>query len=110
MVTISVLIALTALSLMSTMNSINTQPSPSLPNIVVILLDDVGYGDFGFTGHPSHETVNIDRRARQGMIFTDMYSASPLCSPSRAALLTGRLPPRNGFYTTNAPGEFFENL
>lgn len=76
----------------------------TVPNIIIILLDDVGYGDFGINGHPAKETTNFDHYAQQGVLFTDMYSANPLCSPSRAAMLTGRLPVRNGFYTTNLPG------
>ncbi|NXP38568.1 GALNS sulfatase, partial [Leiothrix lutea] len=61
----------------------------------------MGWGDLGAFGEPSKETPNLDQMAAQGMLFLDFYTASPLCSPSRAALLTGRLPVRNGFYTTN---------
>ncbi|RWS27346.1 N-acetylgalactosamine-6-sulfatase-like protein [Leptotrombidium deliense] len=69
-----------------------------------MLMDDMGFGDIGVNGDINKETVNIDRMAEQGMLFTNFYTASPLCSPSRASLLTGRLPIRNGFYTTNANG------
>uniref|UniRef100_A0A7N8X346 N-acetylgalactosamine-6-sulfatase n=1 Tax=Mastacembelus armatus TaxID=205130 RepID=A0A7N8X346_9TELE len=62
----------------------------------------MGWGDLGVFGQPSKETPNLDAMAAQGMLFPDFYTANPLCSPSRAALLTGRLPVRNGFYTTNA--------
>ncbi|XP_011783466.1 PREDICTED: N-acetylgalactosamine-6-sulfatase [Colobus angolensis palliatus] len=62
----------------------------------------MGWGDLGVYGEPSRETPNLDRMAAEGMLFPNFYSANPLCSPSRAALLTGRLPIRNGFYTTNA--------
>ncbi|VCW76120.1 unnamed protein product [Gulo gulo] len=61
----------------------------------------MGWGDLGVYGEPSRETPNLDRMAAEGMLFPNFYSANPLCSPSRAALLTGRLPIRNGFYTTN---------
>ncbi|CAN7937193.1 unnamed protein product [Ixodes hexagonus] len=71
------------------------------PNFIIMIMDDMGWGDLGVLGHPAKETPNIDRMAAEGMLFTDFYTASPLCSPSRAALLTGRLPIRNGFYTTN---------
>ena len=64
-------------------------------------MDDVGWGDLGVYGNPAKETPNLDRMAANGMLFTDFYSAYPMCSPSRAALLTGRLPIRNGFYTDN---------
>src|SRR6266705_1862972 len=66
------------------------------PNIVIILADDLGYGDLGCYGHPSIRTPNLDRMAREGMRFTDFYSAAEVCTPSRAALLTGRYAVRSG--------------
>ena len=66
------------------------------PNLVIILADDLGYGDLGCYGHPSIRTPNLDRMASQGMRFTDFYVAACVCTPSRAALLTGRLPIRSG--------------
>jgi N-acetylgalactosamine-6-sulfatase len=75
--------------------------SEGSPNFVVMVMDDMGWGDLGVYGHPTKETPNLDQMAAQGMLLPDFYSANPLCSPSRAALLTGRLPIRNGFYTTN---------
>ncbi|XP_054696754.1 N-acetylgalactosamine-6-sulfatase isoform X2 [Grus americana] len=72
------------------------------PNLLLLLMDDMGWGDLGAFGEPSKETPNLDQMASEGMLFLDFYTANPLCSPSRAALLTGRLPVRNGFYTTNA--------
>ena len=66
------------------------------PNFVVLFVDDLGYGDLGFTGNPSTLTPNLDRLASQGMRLTNWYSAFPVCSSSRAALLTGRQPPRIG--------------
>lgn len=64
-------------------------------------MDDMGFGDLGVNGDPSRETYHLDKMASEGMQFLDFYAANPLCSPSRAALMTGRLPIRNGFYTTN---------
>lgn len=66
------------------------------PNIVMIYADDLGYGDLGCYGHPNIQTPNLDRMAARGMRFTQFYSANPFCSPSRAALLTGRYPVRSG--------------
>ncbi|XP_071959261.1 N-acetylgalactosamine-6-sulfatase-like isoform X1 [Antedon mediterranea] len=72
------------------------------PNIIVMLMDDMGWGDLGVYGQPAKETPNLDKMASDGILLPDFYSGNPLCSPSRASLLTGRLPIRNGFYTTNA--------
>ena len=66
------------------------------PNIIIILADDLGWGDLGCYGHPSIRTPNLDRMASQGLRFTDFYSAGEVCTPSRAALMTGRYPIRSG--------------
>lgn len=70
-------------------------PQPR-PNFVVVLCDDLGYGDLGCYGHPDIKTPNLDRLAAQGLRFTDCYASAPVCSPSRAGLLTGRFPQRLG--------------
>ena len=67
------------------------------PNIVILFCDDLGYGDLGAYGHPTIQTPNLDRMAREGMKFTQFYSGSPACTASRYALLTGRYPVRSGF-------------
>lgn len=67
------------------------------PSIVLINCDDLGYGDLGCYGSPSNDTPAIDALARDGLLFEDFYMGSPVCSPSRAALLTGCYPPRIGF-------------
>jgi len=69
------------------------------PNILIILCDDLGYGDLACYGHESIKTPNLDQLAADGIRFTDCYSASPLCSPARAGLLTGRTPSRAGIYS-----------
>ncbi|MEZ5366069.1 MAG: sulfatase-like hydrolase/transferase [Bryobacterales bacterium] len=74
-------------------------PEPDLarkPNIVVILADDLGYGDLGITGAPDIKTPNIDLLAREGVVFDHAYSNAPVCSPTRAALLSGMYQQRTG--------------
>jgi arylsulfatase A-like enzyme len=66
------------------------------PNIVFILLDDLGWRDLTCFGSSFYETPNLDQLSRQGMVFTDAYAAAPVCSPSRASLMTGRYPARVG--------------
>ncbi|WP_326799312.1 sulfatase-like hydrolase/transferase [Streptomyces sp. NBC_01808] len=73
-----------------------TRPPGRGPNVVLIVLDDLGYGDLGCYGSELIDTPHLDRLARQGTRFTQGYSGAPVCSPSRAALLTGRVPPRTG--------------
>ena len=69
------------------------------PNIVLILADDLGYGDLRFNNSQSPiETPNLNKLAKEGVIFTDAYSSSAMCSPSRAGLLTGRTPTRMGIH------------
>ena len=68
----------------------------AIPNVLLIYTDDLGYGDLGCYGHPVIKTPNLDRLAADGLRLTQHYSPSALCSPSRAALLTGRTPYRTG--------------
>ncbi len=67
------------------------------PNIVLINCDDLGYGDLGCYGSTAHDTPALDRMAAEGVLLTDFYMASPVCSPSRGAMLTGCYPNRIGF-------------
>lgn len=69
---------------------------PRRPNVVVLLVDDLGWRDVGAYGQDIASTPNIDRFARQGMRFTQAYAANPVCSPTRAALMTGKYPARVG--------------
>jgi len=68
------------------------------PNVLIILCDDLGYGDLACYGHPHIKTPHLDRLASQGLRLTDCYASAPVCSPSRAGLLTGRTPNRLGVY------------
>ena len=70
----------------------------SKPNFVIVLCDDLGYGDLACFGHPRIQTPHLDRLAGEGMKLTSCYAAAPVCSPSRAGILTGRTPYRCGVY------------
>ena len=67
------------------------------PNVVLIVGDYMGYGDLGPYGATDVRTPSLDELTRDGVMFTNAYSAAPICSPARVALLTGRYPPRAGF-------------
>ena len=73
------------------------------PNFVLIYTDDLGYGDLSCYGATAHRTPKLDRMAQEGVRFTDFYVPTPYCAPSRAALLTGRYPFRNGIVFNPAP-------
>ena len=75
------------------------------PNFIIFHSDDMGYGDLGCYGHPMSDTPHIDKLATEGMKFASIYTSSPVCSPSRAGLLTGRYQMRSGVY----PGVFWAN-
>ncbi len=68
------------------------------PNFLLVLCDDLGYGDLGCYGHPEIRTPNLDRFAKEGLRLTDCYSAAANCSPARTGLMTGRTPYRVGVY------------
>lgn len=69
------------------------------PNIILIIADDLGWKDVGFMGSTYYETPNLDRLAKQGMVFTNAYAAAANCAPSRACLMSGQNTPRHGIYT-----------
>jgi len=75
------------------------------PNIVFILADDLGWADLGCYGNDYNETPHLDRLAREGLRFTQAYAAAPLCSPTRAAIMTGKYPARLGI-TDWIPGDY----
>lgn len=71
--------------------------TPTKPNIILINCDDLGWGDLGVYGHPRNKTPYLDTMASEGVRLTDFYMASPVCSPSRGAMMTGCYPKRIGF-------------
>ncbi|MEZ5500998.1 MAG: sulfatase [Steroidobacteraceae bacterium] len=89
-----VVLVLAALSVPSTALAVSSANRP--PNVVLIVADDLGYGDIGSSGNDIIATPNLDRIARRGARFTQFYASANVCSPSRAGLLTGRYPVRSG--------------
>ncbi len=80
-----------------------TSASRQRPNFLVIFCDDLGYSDLGCFGNRMIQTPNLDRLASRGVRFTDFYSTAPVCSPSRAGLITGRCPQRFGIHHADLP-------
>ncbi len=74
-------------------------PAKRPPNIIFIMVDDMGWRDAGFMGSTYYETPHIDKLAQQGMVFTQAYACAANCAPSRACLMTGQYTPRHGVYT-----------
>ncbi len=83
-----------ALTFFLTVLTLGSPPPDTHTNIVIILVDDLGWSDLACYGADLHETPNIDRLAAEGVRFTDAYSASPVCSPTRASIMTGKHPAR----------------
>jgi len=92
--------------MMAFLPSCVTDTSPvEQPNVVLIFVDDMGYGDLGSYGHPLIKTPNLDQMANDGIRLTSFYVAASVCTPSRAALLTGRYPSRHLFYNLGPRSE-----
>src|SRR2546423_6363276 len=97
------LLTLLSLSCLAGASALGAEPAATKPNILFILCDDLGINDLHCYGRQEHHTPNLDRLAQQGMRFTSAYCAQPICSPSRAAILTGKTPARLHL-TTYLPG------
>lgn len=95
---------------LSSCNSSSNDTTDRSPNVIVIFMDDMGYGDLSSYGHPIIQTPNIDRLANEGQKWTSFYCASSVCSPSRGALLTGRYPIRIGLGGEEARVFFPESI
>lgn len=90
-------IAMTVMATSACASNVTTETkSADKPNVVLFYVDDLGYGDLASYGHQIVKTPNIDALAAQGIKFTQYYAPAPLCSPSRAGMLTGRTPYRTG--------------
>jgi len=85
-------LGLSTLSIATT--SLISCTKPQTPNFIFILVDDLGWTDLGCYGSTFYETPNLDKLAASGMRFTDAYAACPVCSPTRAAIMTGKHPVR----------------
>lgn len=86
------------------MQTVKGKLAPSKPNVLFILVDDLGWTDLGVYGSSFYETPNIDKLAAKGAVFTQAYTPNPVCSPTRAAILTGKYPSRIGI-TDWIPGD-----
>lgn len=84
-------------------SSCSTKTESVQPNVLIILADDLGYGDLSCYGQKEYETPNIDKLANEGIKFTDFYVPTPYCAPSRATLLTGRFPLKHGLIRNPTP-------
>jgi arylsulfatase A-like enzyme len=91
----------------ASMLSCTTKQTEKKPNIILILADDLGYGDLGYTGCKDFTTPNIDKLAKNGVEFTNGYASHPFCAPTRAGIMTGRYQHRFGFQEN--PSHKFDN-
>lgn len=92
-------LAITVLFLLLVSENANAQKNENPPNVLFILVDDLGWKDVGYMGSSAYETPNVDHLASEGMVFTDFYSGGPVCSPTRASILTGKSTARTGITT-----------
>ncbi len=96
------LIAVAVISVLAT-SIARAAEEPIRPNVILILADDLGYGDLGCYGHPKFKTPNLDRMAAEGARLTHFNTPMPFCAPTRASLLTGRYPFRCGMNGNPTP-------
>src|SRR5688500_12120410 len=87
------------------LSACSRNPEVARPNIVFVLVDDMRWDEYGAFGHPFIKTPNIDRLVREGVSFTQAFASTPLCSPSRAAFLTGQYGHLNGITDNTARNE-----
>ncbi len=97
-------IGLSSILISLSCNQTNESVTKISPNVILIVADDQGWGDISYNGNKNLKTPNIDKIAKNGVIFDSFY-VSPVCSPTRAEILTGRYAPRSGVFDTSAGGE-----
>lgn len=93
------IIAIAMLSLLSAVPQELLAQRAEKPNVLFILVDDLGWADMGYTGSKVHETPHVDKLATEGMVLSDFYSGGPVCSPTRASIMTGKATARTGVTT-----------
>ena len=86
------------ISLLTTFSACTNENGGQQPNIILLMADDMGWGDTSYNGNPNLKTPNLDEMARAGIVFNRFYSAAPVCSPTRASVLTGRHPFRDKIF------------
>ena len=92
-----------AVALVACLMAASAEAAARPPNVVLILMDDMGWRDVGFMGNAFVETPHLDRLANRGLVFTQAYASAPNCAPTRACLMSGQLTPRHGIYTVVDP-------
>lgn len=90
---------LSALIYIAACTGVQKRGEKTPPNIVFIMVDDLGWSDLSYNGSKTYESPNVDKLASQGMVFSDFYSGGPVCSPTRASILTGKYTARTGITT-----------
>ena len=100
---VGLLATLVATCIAAGSDSESTTTDQSKPNIVLVMADDQGWGDMAYNGHPVVKTPNFDEAARSGLKFNRFYAAAPVCSPTRASVMTGRHPNRMGVFKWGYP-------
>src|SRR5210317_171806 len=94
----TVLIAVLSLVVGGVLNCVAECRAADKPNIILVMADDQGWGDMAYNGHPVLKTPNFDAMAAEALRFDRFYAAAPVCSPTRASVLTGRHPNRSAVF------------
>ncbi|MBC8413830.1 MAG: sulfatase [Nitrospira sp.] len=104
------ILCITLTMMLSVTDSVYSRQITDKPNVILILLDDLGWEDLGIMGHEIYKTPNIDNLAKDGIMFTNAYANAPNCAPSRAAILSGQYTPRHGILTVDSSARGEEHM